>query len=132
VNLDQRPFFDKFPLPNTHLVVSNSDIRNATAGILSAAGNLSDSLISGNVTSDNSGNGIILLAGNTDNVIRGNQADRNRNGISAFFGATGNRFEQNSMHGNVTDARDFNTPINVWIDNDCETDNQAGAICGAG
>lgn len=65
VRLDQGPFFDKFPLPSTRLVVSRNDTRNPTAGILGAAGNLSDSLVSGNVTSDNSGNGIILLAGNT-------------------------------------------------------------------
>jgi hypothetical protein len=30
------------------------------------------------------------------------------------------------------DARDLNTPLNTWINNDCETDSPAGAICGIG
>jgi hypothetical protein len=52
----------------------------------------------------------------------------------------GGRFEQNSMHGNGgtpaplpgADARDFNTPINVWIGNDCDSDIPVGTICGVG
>jgi hypothetical protein len=133
VRFDQTRLLDKFALPNTHVVVAENDIRNAVAGIISAPGHLSNSLISDNITNDNTGNGIILFTLNTDNVIRNNQADRNRvAGMSAFLGATGNRFEHNSMHANGIDARDFNTPINVWVDNDCATDNQTGAICGAG
>jgi hypothetical protein len=59
-------------------------------------------------------------------------------GINVQLGATGNTFKRNSMHGNGTrDARDLNPLVdgklpNDWIKNDCQTDDPAGAICGAG
>jgi hypothetical protein len=75
-------------------------------------------------------------------VVRANHSDNNAiSGITAFLGATGNRFEDNSMHDNGTasgtmapgaDARDLNNPMNVWINNDCDTDIPAGTICGVG
>ena len=82
------------------------------------------------------------------NVIRANQSHNNGvAGITAFPGATGNRFEHNSMHGNASvpgasfpgaDARDIDAWLtggvfqNIWIGNDCDTDLPAGMICGVG
>ncbi len=54
-------------------------------------------------------------------------------GIVALLGATGDTFEQNSMHGNTgLDARDLN-PLGskVWINSDCENDSPAGTISSA-
>ena len=127
-------FIDRFPIPSRNVVVTHNDVRNAQAGIVPGQGNLADSLIAENTTSENRVNGIALFGGNTGNVVRGNHADNNGvNGIIALLGATGNRFEQNSMHGNTGfDARDLN-PLgsNVWINNDCEHDSPDG-ICGIG
>jgi parallel beta-helix repeat protein len=139
-------FIDRFPVPSQHVVVSRNDVAGAATGIGVGNSNLAHSDISDNTTSGNRGNGIVLLQRNTDNVIRGNEAENNgANGILAQLGATANTFEQNSMHGNGTlnpqlffDARDSN-PLqdngmlpNVWTGNDCDTDFPAGMICGVG
>jgi Periplasmic copper-binding protein (NosD) len=127
-------FIDRFPVPSEDVVVSQNDVAGGAAGILTGAGNIRSSDLLENTTSGNRGNGIVLLSGNTGNIVRGNQSDNNGvNGIVALLGATGNRFEQNSMHGNANfDARDLNTPLNVWINNDCEKDSPAGMLCGVG
>jgi Tol biopolymer transport system component len=133
-------FIDRFPVPSRDLVVSRNDIAGgAAAGILATAGNLADSDILGNTISGKLGSGINLLSGNTGNDVRGNHSDNNGiNGIVAQVGATRNRFEQNSMHGNALfDARDANPRLNdvlqnVWTGNDCDTDFPAGLICGIG
>jgi Right handed beta helix region len=135
-------FIDRFPVPSTGVVVTENDLRAGAAGLLLSTNNVADSLVADNTASDNVGNGIALSAGNTGILVRGNQADNNGvAGITAFLGATGNRFEDNSMHGNGTisgttapgaDARDLNDPINVWINNECDTDIPADAICGVG
>jgi Right handed beta helix region len=134
-------FIDRFPLPSTDVTVVDNDVRSvALSGIFANTGNLTSSVITGNTTSENGGQGINLLPGNTNNLLTENHANNNsRNGILAQRGATGNTFERNSMHGNGTlnpllffDARDNNDPINDWFDNDCDTDFPAGAICGVG
>jgi Periplasmic copper-binding protein (NosD) len=140
-------FIDRFPIPSRNVVVTQNEFRRSTAGIVVNTNNLADSLISENTASENRGNGIILLSGNTRNVIRANAADNNGvGGITALLGATGNRFEQNSMHGNGAlsgtqapgaDARDLNPLLNgmlqnVWTGNNCDTDIPAGMICGVG
>jgi Right handed beta helix region len=131
-------FIDRFPLPSTNVTVVDNDVRSvALGGIVANTGNLAFSVITRNTTSDNGAQGINLLPRNTNNLVTENQANNNgRNGIFAQLGATANTFEKNSMHGNGTlnpllffDARDNNNPINVWIDNDCNTDFPAGAIC---
>jgi parallel beta-helix repeat protein len=135
------PFFiDVFSDPSSDVLVSENDLRGGTAGIDATPDSLVRSLISANTASENAGNGIILQTGNTDNTVRGNTADHNGiAGITALTGATPNRFEQNSMHGNEgfpnpplpgADARDFNTPINAWSGNECDTDIPVGMICG--
>jgi parallel beta-helix repeat protein len=136
-------FTDFFPVTSHDVVVTANDLRGGTTGIDANENSLVDSLLAENTTSGSSGNGIILLTGDTGNTVRDNQADNNElAGITALAGATGNRFERNSMHGNSTrpgplpgaDARDFNTPFpqNVWLSNDCDTDIPAGMICGVG
>jgi parallel beta-helix repeat protein len=91
--------------------------------------------------------GIQINIGSTDNEAHDNRADNNGiGGISAILGATGNRFERNSMHGNGwrtdttlprADARD-GVPLpggllqNIWSGNDCDTDIPPGMICGVG
>ena len=134
-------FIDRFPLPSTNVTVVDNDVRSvALTGIVANTGNLAFSVITRNTTSENRVHGINLLARNTNNLVTENSADNNgRNGIFAQLGATANRFERNSMHGNGTfnpllffDARDNNNPINVWIGNECDTDFPAGAICGIG
>jgi osmotically inducible protein OsmC len=113
---DGATFFDKFALPSTDVVVTGNEY--ASAGIRSAAGKLGR---------------FACLRQHHERQRRQRrhparrqygqrdprqQADRNGvGGISALPGATGNRFELNSMHGNGTDARDLNTPINVWPNN---------------
>jgi Right handed beta helix region len=108
-------FIDRFPIPSHHVDVTQNELTGgAGAGIVSNTNTLADSLISENTTSENLRNGINLLGGNTENVVRGNHADNNGfSGITANLGATGNRFEQNSLHGNGSltptgaDARDL-------------------------
>jgi parallel beta-helix repeat protein len=114
---------------------------NSTGSVI--GGNLNNSLISGNVITDNGGEGIILRVGNTGNTVSGNIVDRNkRNGIHAQ-GATGNDIVGNAMHGNGTlatngvDARDSFLPgtstlPNTWVANTCTTDVPVGAICRPG
>ena len=75
----------------------------AVAGIYARPASLTESEISHNRTSDNGGNGINMFS--SGSLIRHNEADNNVvAGITAFPGATGNRFEHNSMHGNGSSA----------------------------
>jgi len=136
VRFSREEFIDVFPA-SAHLNVTENDVRGATAGIIALAGSLVESQIVENTTSDNLRIGINMLS--SGNVVRANDSDNNGLvGINAFLGATGNRFEQNSMHGNaVADARDQNPLLNgmlqnVWTGNDCDKDIPAGMICGAG
>jgi len=136
---------DLLPAPSRNVLVSSNDVRGAVAAIYARPASLTESEISDNTTSDNGGNGINMFS--SGNVIRDNQSNNNVvAGITAFPGATGNRFEHNSMHGNGrsagasfpgADARDLNPLLsgmlqNVWIGNDCDTDIPAGMICGIG
>jgi Right handed beta helix region len=134
-------FIDRFPIPSTNVSVVDNDVRSvALTGIVANPGNLAFSVVARNTTSDNGVHGISLFPRNTNNLVLENHANNNmRNGIFAQLGATANTFERNSMHGNGTfnpllffDARDNNTPINVWTNNDCDTDFPTGAICGIG
>lgn len=127
-------FIDRFPIPSRNVLVAGNDVTTSMAGIVSSSNNLAQSWILENTTSENRANGINFASGNAENEVRGNHADNNGIvGINVVAGATENLFEMNSMHGNALfDARDFNTPINVWIRNDCGTDFPAGAICGVG
>ena len=126
------------------VITANTMTANVANGMSLLA--ITESEVSANVSSANGGNGIGL--GNnttgtlvsTGNLVRNNEANGNgRHGITVQRGSTGNRFEHNSMHGNGTsnpttffDANDGNTPINVWIGNDCVSDFPHGAICGVG
>ena len=137
VQFRSQGFVDFFAAPNRKVIVADNDVRDAGAGIVATFGTLVDSLIAENTTSGNARIGINMLG--TGNIVRSNISDNNGLvGINALVGATGNRFEHNSMHGNaVLDARDLNPLVNgmlpnVWIGNDCETDFPAGAICGVG
>jgi hypothetical protein len=109
------------------------------SGIGMGAGALTNSVILDNVISDVNGPGIAFLSGNTLNLVSGNIVLRSgTDGIQVAAGATVNTFELNQIHGSgriaITgvDARDNNAvwPSNAWSANDCETDNQSGAICG--
>jgi parallel beta-helix repeat protein len=142
---EPRDFIDVFPTPSTDVLVSENDIHGMGAGIYARAASLTASLIEGNIASDNRGNGIETFSGG--NVFRNNTADNNGvAGLTAFPGATGNRFEHNILHGNAfvgmgasfpaADARDLDAYVNgpfqnIWIDNDCDTDLPTGTICGA-
>jgi nitrous oxidase accessory protein NosD len=133
VRFAREGFIDFFAAPSPQVLVTENEIRGAAAGIFVGAATLVASLIFENTTSDNLRIGINMMS--SGNVVRANHANNNGLvGVNAFFGATGNRFEQNSMHGNVLfDARDLNAPSsNRWIDNDCLTDFPAGTICGLG
>jgi nitrous oxidase accessory protein NosD len=130
-------FIDVFAVPSRDVLVSENEVRGAAAGIFAGAASLVNSLIVENTTSDSLRIGINMLG--SGNVVRANHSDNNGLvGINAVSGATGNRFEQNSMHGNaLVDARDLNPLLNgmlqnAWIDNDCDTDIPAGMICGVG
>jgi Right handed beta helix region len=132
-------FIDRFPIPSRNVVVARNELTRNQVGIRSNPNNLTQSSLLENTTSENRINGIVLFNGNTDSVIRGNHADNNgANGIFAMLGATGNHFDQNSMHGNGSvDARDANPLLNGmlqndWTGNDCNTDFPAGLICGVG
>ena len=148
VNINRLGAIDVFPA-SRNVVVTQNDLRSDPFlapgnGIIAFAGSLVDSTISENIVDGFFANGIILITGNTGNMVRGNHSDNNgRNGIVALLGATGNTFEQNSMHGNnqrgvgTFDANDLNPLVNgmlpnVWIGNDCLTDFPAGMICGVG
>ena len=131
VRFARAEFVDVFP-PSRNVLVSQNDVSGmGGAGMFVAADSLTGSTISENTTSENRGNGIAFFSGNTDNDVLGNQSDNNGLvGIIAGLGATGNRFEHNSMHGNALfDARDLNTPLNEWSGNDCDTDSPAGMLC---
>ena len=137
---------DPVPVPSSNVRVTDNDVRDAAAGIYARPASLVASLIADNTTSDNRGNGINMFS--SGNVIRANNSNNNGvAGITAFPGATGNRFEHNSMHGNASvpgasfpgaDARDIDAWLtggafqNVWIGNDCDTDLPTGMICGVG
>jgi WD40-like Beta Propeller Repeat len=127
-------FIDRFPIPSRNVVVARNNVTRSLAGIFLNTNNLAQSWILENTTSENRGNGINVLGGNTENEFRGNRADNNRiTGINVVAGATANRFVQNSMYGNaVFDARDANRPANTWIANQCLTDSPTGTICGFG
>jgi hypothetical protein len=109
------------------------------AGIGMGERGLKNSQILGNVISGLDGEGIALLAGNTDNLVGDNTVTNNgSNGIRVAAGATGNTFEANAMLGNgrlvtgAVDARDDAFEFNVWRANICLTDIPKGAICGNG
>jgi nitrous oxidase accessory protein NosD len=127
-------FIDRFPIPSRNVVVARNNVTRSLAGIFLNTNNLAQSWILENTTSENRGNGINVLGGNTENEFRGNRADNNRiTGINVVAGATANRFVQNSMYGNAFfDARDANRPANTWIANQCLTDSPTGTICGFG
>jgi len=110
-----------------------------TAGIGMGVGGLKNSWILDNVISGlENGEGIALLADNTENLVRGNKITNNdKDGIRVAAGATGNTFEANEMLGNgngttTVDARDDAREFNLWRGNVCLTDFPAGTICGIG
>jgi parallel beta-helix repeat protein len=133
-------FIDAFTDPTVGALVADNTVTAQTLDGIVAAGppnfpmpRVFESEFSGNVTSDNLRDGIVLRGGNADNVVRGNIAERNRRyGIYAQ-GAIGNLFEANQMSGNgVFDARDEARESNTWIGNLCLTDFPTGTICGVG
>jgi nitrous oxidase accessory protein NosD len=109
------------------------------AGIGMGAGGVKDSSILNNRVSGFAGEGLVLLTGNTNNLVRGNTVTENgSNGVRVATGATGNSFEANEMLGNgdriagAVDARDDARAFNRWRRNVCLTDSPAGTICGVG
>jgi parallel beta-helix repeat protein len=138
---------DPQPEPNPRALIQENTItgKGANAGIGMGTRALQDSQILDNVVTGLDGQGIALLAGNTNNVLRGNTVTNNgKNGIWAGAGAGGNTFEANEMLGNGRingsggvdarddHARDFNVWANVWHGNVCQTDIPQGTICGVG
>ena len=121
------------PESNTGALIQGNTIGGTgnSAGIGMGRRAVRNSEILDNVVTGLAGQGIALIDGNTNNVVRGNTVTNNGgNGIWAGAGATGNTFEANTMLGNgriVTtggvDARDDN-PLgsNLWSGNDCVTD----------
>ena len=99
---------------------------------------LKNSWILDNVISGLAGVGIALLAGNTDNLVRGNTVTNNdENGVLVAAGATGNTIEANQILGNgngttFVDARDEAWGFNTWRANVCQSDSPPGMICGVG
>ncbi|WP_176731841.1 right-handed parallel beta-helix repeat-containing protein [Micromonospora rhizosphaerae] len=132
-------YFDKFP-PSRRVTITGNTARgmvfsgiNAGQGLTVGAGELRDSVIAGNVSSDNGLDGIIVPAGNAGNDVRDNVTERNgRRGIYAASSTSDNTFSGNWMFGNgVLDARDDNRTANTWVGNQCLTDYPEGTICGA-
>ena len=135
---NQAAFFPVFTGANVGLTVNANTVTGAgSSGIVANVGapNLTLSTVSNNVSSNNGRtaprSGIRLQAGNDNNQVTNNTADKNSaNGIHAD-GATGNTFTNNHMNLNVEfDARDENRPANTWTANQCTTDFPAGTICG--
>ena len=109
------------------------------AGMGIGAGGLKDSRILDNRITGFAGEGLVLLADNTHNLVRGNTiTDNGSNGVRVATGATGNTFEANEMLGNghlipgTVDAWDDARALNQWHNNVCLTDNPPGSICGIG
>jgi hypothetical protein len=146
-------FIDLFPAASRNVVMAENVVTGMTrtgiglAPATAAAPSLIDSLLENNTSNENGFHGFIIQSGNHDNLLRANQANENGgNGIYAFAATFSNTFAQNSMHDNgwnplvvppvltnpKVDARDDNWPQNTWTDNDCDTDNQEGLICGGG
>ena len=108
-------------------------VLGSSAGIGMGANGLKNSQILDNTIDGLQGEGIVLVAGNTGNLVQHNiVTDNGSNGIRAAAGAIGNTFETNTILGNgklatltnpLVDARDDN-PLgsNVWTGNDCVTD----------
>ena len=127
---------------NTVALIEGNTITAAPGtgtGIGIGAGGLKDSSILDNRISGFAGEGLVLLAGNTGNLVRGNTVtDNGSNGVRVAAGATGNTFEANEMLGNghstpgAVDARDDARAFNLWRGNVCVTDSPPGSICGAG
>lgn len=110
-------------------------------GIVLTANALDGGLIADNVTFGNGQGGLTLFNNNLNNVVRDNISyDNVWYGIRVQLNlSVGNVFRDNEMSGNgVADASDTSDPDmadgiqlrNSWIDNDCVTDEPAGAICG--
>jgi hypothetical protein len=124
---------------NTVRGISGSGI-NANPGTAEYPGDLHDSLVADNVSSDSGRDGIVLFGANSGNHLRNNVTERNgRNGVYAAlvvlagqsFAPTGNIFEGNRMLDNAAfDARDDAREANTWTANLCVTDFPAGTICG--
>ena len=140
-------FIDVFPRPSRAVVVSGNTVRgisgsgiNANPGTAEYPGDLHDSLVADNVSSDSGRDGIVLFGANSGNHLRNNVTERNgRNGVYAAlvvlagqsFAPTGNIFEGNRMLDNAAfDARDDAREANTWTANLCVTDFPAGTICG--
>ncbi|WP_165439962.1 right-handed parallel beta-helix repeat-containing protein [Micromonospora kangleipakensis] len=133
-------FNDRFRQTSHRVQVTRNTVRgmtfsgiNANPGTAQEPGDLHDSTVADNISTDNGRDGIVLFAGNSGNEVRGNVSERNgRNGIYAA-GARDNTFIGNTALLNVAvDARDDNRPVNTWTGNQCVTDSPAGTICGAG
>ncbi|RQW84085.1 hypothetical protein DKL51_30920 [Micromonospora globispora] len=132
-------YIDKIPAPSRNvLVAGNTVLRMKGSGIIAAAGmptspgDLHDSVIADNVSSDNAA-GVVFRSYNTGNEVRNNVTERNtRYGIYTDLYTAGNLFDGNRMLDNALDAGDKSWPANTWTANQCVTDDPAGMICGAG
>jgi parallel beta-helix repeat protein len=127
--------------PNTGVIVRDNRIAGLASspglasgdGIVASAGangTLNHSYILNNVTSDNKRHGIFLRAGNNNNVLAGNTAERNGGNGIYVENAISTSLTGNTMLDNLLfDARDDAFGTNTWTDNTCVKDNVDGAIC---
>ena len=109
-------------------------------GLAALTGAANGAIFSDNITFGNGQTGLILFNNNINNELRDNLSyDNGIYGIRVqAAGSTGNFFADNRMSGNgVADASDATDPnladgiqlLNTWVDNNCTTDQPAGAIC---
>jgi parallel beta-helix repeat protein len=107
-------------------------------GVAVGAGSLQGAVITGNVVSGSGSAGITLVNNNPNNVLRGNLSSDNGTYGIRLQGALsiGNDLRGNTMHGNalfdasdITDANPADGLSNTWLDNECVTDEPAGALC---
>jgi hypothetical protein len=122
-----------FPAPNVDIEVTHNVVHGRTRGIRVLNDSAVDSVFAQNSTFDNLAEGMRIQAGNTRNLVAGNNSNRNGTYGIRLSGATGNLLVRNSMFDNgVVDARDENRPSNTWRGNRCNTDDPPGTICGVG
>ncbi|MGS0687850.1 hypothetical protein ACVBEQ_22275 [Nakamurella sp. GG22] len=132
------------PNSNVGLVISRNRISNSGSGINirfpepSALPNVTHGLLYRNEATGGTNSGIVVAAGNDDNVLIGNRLNGNaRYGIwlaavPGYPPVTGTVAVGNTMLGNgLADARDDARPQSTWLANRCVTQIPPDAnICG--
>ena len=99
-------FLDQFTEPTTAATLSGNTVTNQRGiqAIVVSPGRLQESYLLNNTATGNAVNGIVLQAGNPDNELSGNTAERNgRNGI-LLNGADNNELSGNAANDNAFDG----------------------------